>query len=317
MKKKIPILAVLLLLILVSPLMAQWKPTKPITIMNYVKAGGGMDISTRKFVEIAAKYTNATIIVDNKPGSNGMIAADYILSRPADGYTVFASTIAYVDNILIAEEDTKRYIWGFEWIDNIMADPFALIVAEKNTMSLNDIIANSKVGRQKWLGPSGAKNIVAIQFWSAFGMDADWVTYESGPDALIAVMGGQGIASVGNPGDVEGRALKNLVIATDKKLAKYPKVPNFAELGHPSLDKLSMWRGFAVKKGTPPQMIAWWQDLCQKVTDDPQWISYFEDKSIVVHNIRTKEFTEQVRQDLESHLQIMKKADIVDSKYNG
>jgi tripartite-type tricarboxylate transporter receptor subunit TctC len=64
-------------------------------------------------------------------------------------------------------------------------------------------------------------------------------------------------------------------------------------------------------------MIAWWQDLCQKVTEDPEWIQFFSDKSIVVHNITTEEFTQQVKNDIESHLQIMKDADIVDASYGG
>lgn len=317
MKKLSLFLVVLLLMGVATSAVAEWKPEKPITIMNYVKAGGGMDIATRKFAELAAKYTDATIVVDNKNGSGGMIAAEYILEQPADGYTVFASTIAYVDNILSYEEDTQKYIWGFEWIDNIMADPYCIMVADNSTQSLEDIIADAKGGKQIWCGPAGAKNITAIQFWQTFDMDATWVVYDSGPDALLAVIGGQGVASVGNPGDVEGRALKHLVIATQEKLAKYPDVPNFADLGYPELDKLSMWRGFAVKKGTPPEMIAWWQNLCQKITEDPEWIEFFNEKSIVVHNITTEEFTKQVEEDIASHLQIMKEADIIDDDYDG
>lgn len=317
MKKLSLILAVLMILGMASSAFAEWKPEKPITIMNYVKAGGGMDISTRKFAELAAKYTDATIEVDNKNGSGGMIAAEYILEQPADGYTVFASTIAYVDNILSYEEDTQKYIWGFEWIDNIMADPYCVMVADTNNQTLDEIIADAKVNKQIWCGPAGAKNIAAIQFWKAFGMDASWVVYDSGPDALLAVISGQGVASVGNPGDVEGRALKHLVIATEEKLAKYPDVPNFTDLGYPALDKLSMWRGFAVKKGTPPEMIAWWQDLCQKITEDPEWIDFFNQKSIVVHNITTEDFTKMVEGDIAGHLEIMKEAEMVDENYGG
>ena len=313
------LIAALLLVSLAATGLAEWKPEKPITIMNYVKAGGGMDISTRKFVEIAARYTDATIIVDNKPGAGGLTAAEYILGQPADGYTVFASTIAYVDNVLGNEEDTETLIWGFEWIDNIMADPYAIIVPEDSPLTLDDIIADAKEkdGRQLWAGPAGAKNISAVQFWNAFGMEGLWNVYESGPDALLAVMSGQAVASVGNPGDVEGRALKNLVIATKEKLPKSPDVPNFADLGYPELDELSMWRGYAVKKGTPQEMITWWQDLCQQVTEDPDWVAFFADKSIAVHNLTTEAFTQQVKDDMESHLQIMKDSDLVDEDYNG
>ena len=67
-----------------------WEPTQPITILNYVAAGGAMDLATRKFVEIANKYTNATFVVDNMTGASGMIAAEYVMSQPADGYLIYA-----------------------------------------------------------------------------------------------------------------------------------------------------------------------------------------------------------------------------------
>lgn len=321
MKKLSLALALVLALVCVLGVAAaqtEWKPEKPIVIMNYVKQGGGMDVSTRKFTEIAAKYTDATLVVDNRPGSGGLIAADYILEQPADGYTVFATTVSYVDSILSYEEDVSRYIWGFEWIDNIMADPYCIMVQQDNNMTLAEIIADSKVNKQVWCGPStgGAKHIAGLQFWDALDIEATWVPFESGPDSLLAVMSGQGIASVGNPGDVEGRELKHVVIATNEKLAKYPDVPNFADLGYPELDNISMWRGYAVKQGTPPEMIAWWQDLCQKVTEDPDWINFFNEKSIVVSNITTEEFTAQVKADMAAHLAILKAVEMVDAEYS-
>ena len=313
--KKLSLLLVVVLLAtsLLSVASAEWKPEAPITIMNYVKSGGGMDIATRKFSEIAAKYTDATLVVDNKPGSGGLIAADYVLSQPADGYTVFATTVSYVDSILAYEEDVDTYIWGFEWIDNIMADPYAIMIEKNSTVTLNDIIAD-KDG-QIWCGPSagGAKHIAALQFWGALGIEgATFVPYESGPEALMAVIQGQGVATVGNPGDVEGRDLKHLVIATKEKLATYPDAANFADLGYPELDNLSMWRGYAVKKGTPAEAIAWWQDLCEKVKNDPDWIEYNTNKSYVVQNIGIEEFTAQVKKDAMEHFEILKADGMVD-----
>ena len=316
--KKLSLLLVVVLLAtsLLSVASAEWKPEAPITIMNYVKSGGGMDIATRKFSEIAAKYTDATLVVDNKPGSGGLIAADYVLSQPADGYTVFATTVSYVDSILAYEEDVDTYIWAFEWIDNIMADPYAIMIEKNSTVTLNDIIAD-KDG-QIWCGPSagGAKHIAALQFWGALGIEgATFVPYESGPEALMAVIQGQGVATVGNPGDVEGRDLKHLVIATKEKLATYPDAANFADLGYPELDNLSMWRGYAVKKGTPAEFITWWQDLCQKVTEDQEWIDFFAAKSIVVSNELTEDFTARVKDDMLAHVKIMLDSELVTAEY--
>ena len=318
MKKLALVLALVLMVSSLTVAYADWTPDKPITILNYVKAGGGMDVTTRKFQEIASKYTDATIIVDNKPGAGGIIAADYILEQEADGYLIFGTTVSYVDSILAAEEDVDRYIWGFEWIANIVGDPYCIMVEKSNEIdTVEELLADAKVNKQNWMGPStgGAKHLVALQYWSVLGMEGNFIPYESGPDALLAVIGGQGVATVGNPSDVNGRDLRHIVIGAPERLAAYPDVPTWSELGYPELDKIAMWRGFAVKKGTPAEAIAWWQDLCEKVANDPEWIEYNTNKSYIVQNIGTEEFTAQVQQDMVDHLAILKQAEMVSEEY--
>ena len=79
--------------------------------------------------------------------------------------------------------------------------------------------------------------------------------------------GGQTVASVGNPGDTQKYDVKAFVIGTKTKVPGLEDVPNFAELDMDSaLDEISMWRGYAVKKGTPASMIEWFQDICDKVS---------------------------------------------------
>ena len=315
--KKLSLILVLVLCLTSVSALAEWKPDKPITIMNYVKAGGGMDIATRKFAELAAKYTDATIIVDNKTGAGGLVCADYILQQPADGYLVFATTVSYVDTVLSQEEDVQNYIWGFEWIDDIMADPYCIIVKKDSDWTLESLIENAKAEDQIWAGPAagGSKHIAAIQFCNALGAEITWLAKDGGPDAMLAVMSDQAVASCGNPGDVEGRELRHLVIATKNKLAKYPDVPNFADLGYPELDNLSMWRGYAVKAGTPKEFIEWWQDLCEKITNDPEWIEFFDAKSIVVHNKTSEDFLAELKGDMAAHLEVLKAAELVEEDY--
>lgn len=68
----------------------EWKPEQPITIMNHVAVSGAMDLYSRKWVEIAAKYTDATFVVNNNSGANGLTAGEWVLNQDADGYSVFA-----------------------------------------------------------------------------------------------------------------------------------------------------------------------------------------------------------------------------------
>lgn len=318
MKKMSLFLALVLLLTsLVSFAQADWTPDKPVTIMNYVKPGGAMDVTTRKFQEIAAKYTDATLVVENKTGAGGITAADYILDQEADGYTIFGTTVSYLDTILYNTEDVNHYIWGFEWIANIVEDPYCLMVKDINEIdTVEEIVADAKVNPQDWMGPSvgGAKHLIALAYQNVMGYDEDTVPtfnpFTSGPDALLAVISEQGIATVGNPSDVKGRELKHVVIGVKEKLADYPNVPNWTDLGHPELDEISMWRGFAVKKGTPEEAIKWWQDLCEKVKNDPDWIEYNTGKYYNVINQGTEEFTAVVKKDMADHLEILRQYDI-------
>lgn len=304
-----------------EPAPTAWEPKQPITIMNYVAAGGGMDLATRKFVEIAAKYTNATFVVDNLTGASGMIAADHVLGQPADGYLVYATTVTYVYGVAAAEEDTAKYIDGFTWIDNIMADPYCILVPATSDYTLESLVAEAKAkgGEMIWCEPNagGAKHIAAIQMSEALGIDVKVVPYESGPLAIGAVLGGQGTASVGNPGDTTKYEVKAVVVANNGRMDGFD-VPTFSELGYnAALDDISMWRGYAVKNGTPPEMIAWFQDLCQKVTEDPDWIAYFQPQFVSVKNDTTEAFTAQVKADLEAGIAILKAADMISADYKG
>ena len=106
--------------------------------------------------------------------------------------------------------------------------------------------------------------------------------------------GGQTVASVGNPGDTQKYDVKAIVIGTKTKVPGLEDVPNFAELGMDSaLDEISMWRGYAVKKGTPASMKEWFQDICDKVSADQEWIDYRQPTSLLSLQIRLKPLQRQ------------------------
>ncbi|MEA1972503.1 MAG: tripartite tricarboxylate transporter substrate-binding protein, partial [Candidatus Cloacimonadota bacterium] len=75
-------------------------PQKPITVIVYTGPGGLIDITARKFVDVASKYTNATFVVENKPGSGGIVALKRLLQLPSDGYTMFACTKSNISKIV-------------------------------------------------------------------------------------------------------------------------------------------------------------------------------------------------------------------------
>lgn len=283
-------------------------PTKPIRIINYVAPGGIMDITTRKFTEIAAKYTKAVFVVENRTGAGGLVGMEYVLSQPADGYTIFAPTGSVVIQVVSTKSNVDKYIWGFDWVSMLMMDPECIITNSKLKINTwEDVVADAKAkgGKQIWVGPStgGNDHLMAMKVWDKADISAVWIPFESGPAAMAALMGGQGVAYVGNPADIMGRPdLKIAAVSSSARLPQFPDAPTFKELGIAGLDEESMWRGFCVKKGTPPEAVKWLQDLVEKVAADPEWRKFFEDQGIEVVSYTTEKFTSLVKKDLEDAL---------------
>ena len=318
MKKSLLIFAALCLVLsaAASPVFAAY-PEKPIKIVNYVAPGGLMDVTSRKFIAVAQKYTDAVFVVENREGAGGLIGMQAVLEQPADGYTVFAPTTSVVMKVLTSNKDIDEYIWGFDWIAMLMRDPECLIGSTRNTIHTWEAVvkdAQEKNGAQIWTGPAAGGNdhLMAMKTWEMAGIKAKWLPYKSGPEAMLGVLGGQGVVYVGNPADIGGREGFNIIAVSSKqRLKPFPDAPTFAELGIEGLDDEIMWRGFCVKKGTPEEAVTWWEDLLKKVADDEEWRSFLESDGIEVIAWGRDKFTEQVKKDVEDSLLYMKKYGII------
>lgn len=256
-------------------------PAKPIKLIVYTKPGGAIDVFARKFANIAAKYTDATFVVINKSGAGGIVAIKYILAEKADGYKFAAVTKSNIGKIVSGGNTIN--VDDLFWMAMMVSDPEAIIT--NRTLPINtweQLVADAKEkdGRQIWVGPAAGGNdhIMAMRTWDAAGIKAKWIPYASGGKAMAALLGGHGIAYVGNPQDVIGRPdLKVAVVASPERLdGDFADVPTFKELGINGLEDEIMWRGFMAKKGIPEEAKAFYLDLFAKVNADPEWQAYIQ-----------------------------------------
>ena len=148
-------------------------------------------------------------------------------------------------------------------------------------------------------------------------MSAKWIPYKSGGKAIAALLGEQGVAYVGNPRDALGNPnLHIAAVSSDERLEAFPNVPTFAELGATTLSNEYMWRGFALKAGTPPEVIEWYTNLFQQVTADPDWKEFWERGGIDVQFIGGDEFADIVKQDVETFEYYLTKSEIISTSSN-
>lgn len=317
MKRSIAILCLVVLGALLPAAAFAAYPEKPIRVVNYVGPGGLMDVTSRKFVSIAAKYTDATFVVENKEGAGGLVGMQAVLEQPADGYTVFAATTSNIAKVLTSKKDIDEFIWGFEWIALLMRDPECLIAAKDSPLNTWEAVhkdALEKNGAQLWTGPAAGGNdhLMAMKVWDKSGMSAKWIPYNTGPEAMMALLSGQGAVYVGNPADIGGREGFTIVaVARKERLERFPDAPTFLELGVEGLEDEVMWRGFALKKGSPEEAMVWWEELLKKVAADPEWREFLEKDGIDVVDYGRAEFNPQVQKDIDNFTLYLKKYGLI------
>jgi tripartite-type tricarboxylate transporter receptor subunit TctC len=259
-------------------------PEKPITVIVYTGPGGLADVTARKFVAVAAQYSDATFVIENRPGAGGLIAFQELLHKPADGYALLATTKSNIAKLVGTGADA--YIEQIDWLAMLMADPECVITrSSAEVTTWQELVEYSRDAGQPqlWVGPSrgGLDHLTALKIWEAAGLDAKWIPFKSGGKAIAALLGDQGVAYVGNPRDAAGNPdLHIAAVSSPRRLAAYPDVPTFGELGLDGLDREFMWRGFAIRQGVPAPAVAWYDALFKQVGADPEWREYWEKSGI-------------------------------------
>lgn len=277
-------IALALLLLSSGRVFAESYPSKPLKLIVYTNPGGLIDISARKIAQVLEKnLVEEPVVVENKKGAGGLVAIQHVLRQPADGHTVLALTSSVVSKAVESRQEDK--LDQLEMLVRLVDDYECLVVKEGGKFdSLAALTAAVKDpnGRSIWAGPEvgGTDHLFALKYWKAVGGKGVWIPYKSGGEALAALLGGHADVYVGNPQDVKGRSgLKILAVASPERISQFGQVPTFLELSadEPGLKQLtgeSLWRGLAVRKGTPDGVKQQLSALLQKMVDTDSWKSF-------------------------------------------
>jgi len=290
-------------------------PNKPIKVIVYTGPGGLLDTTARKFADVAKSYTDATFVIENKPGAGGIVAIEKVLQMPSDGYTLYACTKSNIAKVVSANR--SAYLDELHWVGLLIKDPECIITrkggATKNWPSLLTD-ARQRTRPQIWLGPAtgGQDHVFAMKTWDQFGITATWIPFSSGGEALVALLGDQGLAYVGNPRDAVGNPnLQVIVVSNSRRLPQFPDTPVFSELGAPNLDNEYMWRGFALKRGAPPEVLAWYDALFTRITSDDRWRSFWEEEGMEVVYEDDRAFSEVIKQDSQDFEHYLRRLELI------
>ena len=264
-------------------------PTRPVTMVVPFPAGGITDTIARALAQKMGDTLGQSVIVDNKPGGGGQIAATQVKQAAADGHTVFVgATEMFAINQNLFRKFSYDPLKDFTPISSLIASPLVLVVpANSPVNSVNDLVQQAKTRKggmnfaSQGIGSIG--HLLGELFRGQTGGEYNHVAYKGSAPALQDVMAGQ-VDMMFDPVIttaplIAGKKLKPLAIAAAKRSPQLPDVPTLAELGIKGVDA-GVWFGAVAKAGTPEPVVAKLNDAFLKALKDPEILKRFSEQGM-------------------------------------
>ena len=254
-----------------------WLPTRPITMVVPFAAGSGTDAIARILAELLREELGgASIVVDNKSGANGSIAASSVARAEPDGYTLFDTTnTTHSANPSLLKTMSYDPVADFSPISRMGNLPFMLVVGEEvPATNLQELLALARADPEAVSYASGnSTGIVAgATMRRMAGVEMLHVPYRSTPPALIDVIGGRVtcmfVDLAAGLGHVQAGKLRTLAVTTKERSVLLPDVPSMSEAGLPGFD-LTSWNGVFGPAGMPPEILATLNAAIRRGVDRP------------------------------------------------
>lgn len=254
-------------------------PSKTITLVVAQAAGSGSDIVARLLARELGRDLNATVVVDNKPGANGSIAAQTVARAAADGHTLLMGTATTnAANYAFYPGKLGYEVSSFEVAGLLSASPMTLLVpAESPWKSVADLIADGKKQPGKLNCGSGlSTSQVACELFAKLGgFQASTVNYRSSPQSLTDLAGGQVQYAFADAAVaaafVGSKKVRALAVAGQVREKILPETPTFAEAGMPDLQIVG-WAGVFAPAGTPKPVLEKLNAILIKANDAPEFV---------------------------------------------
>lgn len=254
-----------MLLVACGAAAAQPFPSQPLRIVVGSPAGSIDDTHARKVGDKLAAALGQPVVIDNRPGATGAIAAEAVARAKPDGHTLF---LGNVSSLAINPAVFSKLAYGphsFAPVSGLARGiPLLLVHPELPVRTVAELInyAKARPGQLSYgsAGTGSIQHLAMEEFERMHGLHLVHIPYKGGSDALNDLIGGRtelqvNFATIAQPHVQSGRVRALAVVGGEARKAWLPEVPTAAELGMPTFDGTA-WIGFVVPAGTPPEAIA-------------------------------------------------------------
>lgn len=278
---------------------AEWKPTGDVEFVIPYGLGGGADLLARVIIKIMndEKLVPVNVAAVNKPGGGASVGVAYVLTtKNANPNTlVLFNPQTQITPLTVKDARGWRDLTP---VTNLMLDDYLIFVGKDSPyQSATDLVKDAKAKPPKTLsiGSAGTADDMAIAvFEAASGIKLNVVRFNSGGEALTALLGGHVNMAAGNPlefmGYLGSGQVRALGVFRPTRFTDLPNVPTMKEQGIDVIP-FQMWRGVALPRNVSPDAVAYWQGVMQKVAASKAFTDYIKQNVATLHVVSGPDYT--------------------------
>jgi tripartite-type tricarboxylate transporter receptor subunit TctC len=272
---------------LAAPSLLRAQSTQPIFIVVPYAGGGTIDNLVRSVAKGMSETLQRPVLVDNKPGGNGIVGSQYVARAPKDGTVLLAGGTGPISLNVMLRKNLPYKLEDFASVAMIGTGPLTLTVgAQMPVTDVKSFVAHAKSQTKPLfygtLGPGSVTHLYGIIMSQSMGFAVTDIAYRSNPASMMDMLSGQCDLSFATPAavieHVKAGKLKILALSTPKRIANLPDIPTFAESGYPQLTA-SFWTALHAPAGTPPEMIAKLNEAANAALKAPEIARLMENES--------------------------------------
>jgi tripartite-type tricarboxylate transporter receptor subunit TctC len=238
-------------------------PNHPVTLVVPFAAGGPTDVVARTLAQAMTKSLGQTVIVENKVGAGGTIAANYIAKAAPDGYTIFIHHNGMATATALYRKLPYDPLTDFEYVGQVADVPMTMLARKDFPPDkLQDFVAYIKANREKInlanAGLGAVSQLCGMLFMQAIGTELTTVPFSGTGPAMTALLGGQVDVlcdqTTQTIPQIKAQKVKFYGVTTKQRIQALPDAPTLDEQGLKDFEVV-VWHGVYAPKGTPREAL--------------------------------------------------------------